>query len=106
MLGQRDDLVTGILDGARLMLGDVAGTRGDYRLVLGEQGGDRYLVRLRAADEKLYLQIVPAASLTNFRLGGVGALVKAVAGKADHILFTEMREHLGVCALGIIRHEI
>lgn len=80
MMGERQHLVPGAFDGARLMNVHMAGIGGHHAGVLRGDGIDDDLVGLRAADQKEDLGFRACACLTDFRLGGFADFVVAVAG--------------------------
>ena len=105
MLGEGQYLMSGVLDGTRLMDGDMAGLHRDGALIVCEHGGDDGGVGLRTAHEEVHLALRAVAGLQDFPLSALGIRVVAVAVQLLEIGLDEPLENLGVRTLGIIASE-
>ena len=105
VMGERDHLVAGRLDGAGLVHVRMAGINGDDALVRGEHGVDHGLVGLRAADEEPHVGVGRLACFADPALGIFAGRVAAVSGERRVVGPRETVEDLGAGPIGIIVSE-
>ncbi len=102
VIGYRQHLVAGVLDGPRLVAAYMAGVGGDDGLAAPEQAGYDYLVGLSAAGEEPDLQIVPPAGGAYPLLRQVRVRVEAVARQMYKVPLPKVLEHSGVGPLCVV----
>ena len=100
--GERKDLVSGGLHGARLVAVDVGGLGGDDPLPGPQEGGDGGEVGLGAADEELHLGLGALAQVPDQILRPAAVGVVSVAGVALQVGLRQGGEDLGVGAEGVV----
>ena len=105
MLGKRQDLMPGVLDGAGLMDGDVARLYGNGTFIVRKQGGDDGGVGLGAAHEEMDFAIGAGAGLENLPLGALGVRVAAVAVQLFEVGLDEPLENLRMGPFRVIASE-
>ena len=104
-VGQCEDLMPAVLDGAGFVNADMTGIGGDHTLIRAQERVDHRRVRLRAADKEIDRRPGTRAGGTDLFSRGVGQRVEAVAGGLDEIRFRQAFKNLRVSALHIIRGE-
>ena len=102
MVGERQHLVPGGLDGAGLMHVDVPGGGGHRACIGGGDGVDDGLVGLGAADQEAHIRIRRAAGLADAGLGGFADGVGAVAGELRGVRGFQTFEDAGVGAAAVV----
>ena len=99
---QREDLVTGVLDGAGLVCGDMPRVRGDDAFIVFQKRRNDHGVCLRAADEELDVRVGTFTCHADLLLRAVAVAVRSIAGQLLEVRVCERLQHVGVCPGDVI----
>ncbi len=102
VLGNREHLVPGELDGAGLVHVRMAGGDRDHACIRRGDGVDDDLVGLRAADEEPHIRVRLAAGLADLGLGLIAQFVGPVARIQMVVGFSHGFKHRGMGGAGVI----
>ena len=104
-----DHFVTGGLNGASLMHGNVTRPGRNHALPGFEHCADHHLVGLRSAGKKTNFSIWHAAGSANFFTGSIAkavAFALVIAACLYEVVFHKRLEYLGVCGIEIVTGKV